>query len=114
MLRLAMLFALVAASTTALVGCGDDDDDDDRPGSSAGVQPQLGSNVVVQFRRDYLGAADSDGPVSATAGNVNGTEVAVAGKLVRVSDEWVVIESQGRELWVPKSAVLYLDVSKAK
>ena len=79
-------------------------------GGGGGPQPPAGSTATVQFRRDYLGGA-KDGPASATAGEINGAQVGLSGKLLRVTDEWVVLEAQGREQWVPKSAILYLDVT---
>jgi hypothetical protein len=80
---------------------------------SSGPQPPTGSQVTVQFRRDYLGGA-KDGPASATLGSINDNQVALQGKLVRVTDEWLVVENAGREQWVPRAAVLYIDAVKAQ
>jgi len=95
---------LLVGSTFGLIGC-------DTRGN--GPQPPTGSQVTVQFRRDYLGGA-KDGPASATLGSINDNQVALQGKLVRVTDEWLVVENQGREQWVPRAAVLYVDAVKAQ
>ena len=97
---------LLVALSFSGVGC-------DGRGSS-GPQPPTGSKVTVQFRRDYLGGGGSDGPASATLGLIKENQVALEGKLVRVTDEWVVIDSQGHEQWVPRAAVLYIDAVKAQ
>ena len=96
---------LLLPAALGLIGC-------DGRGAS-GPQPPTGSQVTVQFRRDYLGGA-KDGPASATSGSINDNQVALQGKLVRVSDEWLVLENQGREQWVPRAAVLYIDAVKAQ
>lgn len=105
----AAVVSLSLAAAGALAGCDVSTGGSGGSSGDTGPQPPAGGTVTVQFRRDYLGGA-KDGPASATAGEINGSQVGLSGTLVRVTDEWVVIGAQGREQWVPKSAVLYLDV----
>jgi hypothetical protein len=69
--------------------------------------PPNGRSCTVQFRRDALGAAASL-PVSPMTDGINGADVTVAGTLKHTSDEWVVLDRAGKELWIPKSVILLL------
>lgn len=71
------------------------------------ANPPLGKNVTVQFRRDALGAAASS-PVPPFSGMHNGAETSVSGKLKNVTPEWIVLDRNGSETWVPKTAILLL------
>lgn len=71
------------------------------------ANPPLGKNVTVQFKRDALGAAASS-PVPPFSGMHNGAETSVAGKLKNVTPEWIVLDRNGAEIWVPKTAILLL------
>ena len=87
-------------------------------GSIGQRQPPTGRNCTVQFRRDFLGTA-RDLPVSPTIGSINGAETSVQGKLTVVTDEWIVLDQTiaagaqpvERELWIPRDAVLLLQIS---
>lgn len=80
-------------------------------GGAAGDQPAVGSYVVVQVRRDYLGATGAAiGPQG--EGAPAGTPVAVGGELRKLSADWVVVESGGQEIWIPRGAVLLVAVQK--
>jgi hypothetical protein len=70
--------------------------------------PPVGKSCSIQFRRDALGAGAS-GPSSPLAGNINGADVAISGTLKSTSGEWVVLlDSKGRETWVPKAVILLI------
>lgn len=71
------------------------------------ANPPLGKNVVVQFKRDALGAAASS-PVPPFSGMHNGAETSVSGKLKNVTPEWIVLDRNGSETWIPKTSILLL------
>jgi len=66
-----------------------------------------GKSCSIQFRRDALGSGAS-GPSSPLAGNIDGAEVAISGTLKSSNDEWVILDVQGRETWVPKAVILLI------
>ena len=98
-LALALVFAVVCT------GC-------DRMNSGVGNAEapalQTGKACTVQFRRDALGAA-ANLPVSPTTHSINGAETCVMGTLKRATAEWVVIEKNAKEIWIPKSVILLIE-----
>ncbi len=52
--------------------------------------------------------AGAGGPSSPTAGNINGADVAISGTLKSTNGEWVVLDVNGRETWVPKAVILLI------
>ena len=101
MTALLITFACVTAfpASLLLTGC-------DRVSS-----PPAGKSCTIKFRMDALGVA-RDSPVSPMmTGTFNGGEVAIDGTLQRISDEWVVLlDRNGKEVWVPKSVILLIRV----
>jgi hypothetical protein len=79
-----------------------------RDGSS---QPPTGEYVIVQFRRDALGSANAR-PISPTTGSNNGARVFLGGKLLTVNEEWIVLEHEKQEHWIPKDVVLLIAVTQ--
>jgi hypothetical protein len=77
------------------------------------LSARIGDHCSVYLRRDALGMA-ADGPSSPTTGNYNGADTYVSGKLVRLNAEWVTVADEKRELTVPKSAILMLQVEGKK
>jgi hypothetical protein len=71
------------------------------------ANPPLGKNITVQFKRDALGAAASS-PVPPMSGMHNGAETSIAGTLKNVTPEWIVLDRNGSETWIPKTAILLL------
>jgi len=94
------IFTTAAVAVLLAAGC-----------DEGGGSPEVGSYCVIQFRRDFLGAS-ADMPVTATQSIVGEAEVGVGGTLRKMTAEWIVIESQGRDLWIPRASILYMDVTK--
>lgn len=65
----------------------------------------IGKNGKVQFKRDMLGAS-ADLPIPPMTDGINGASVSISGKFVHISDQWVVLESQQVQTWVPRENVL--------
>jgi hypothetical protein len=73
-------------------------------------QPPIGKNCIVQFRRgDALGSG-ANLPVAPLTGSINGAETSIAGALRNVTEEWLVIEANGANIWIPKSAILLVQM----
>lgn len=68
-------------------------------------------NCTVFFRHDVLGQADSM-PSNFEADVINGAPVSVTGKLVTGSDEWILIETESKRLYIPRSNVLFISSSE--
>ena len=87
----------------------------DRSSSASADLPAIGAFCTVQLRRDLLGAA-SDLPISPLVNGINGSEVSVSGRLLKVDAEWIVLEHRRQdrqsELWIPRGNVLLLSVHK--
>jgi hypothetical protein len=83
--------------------------------SSCGPSSSLpvGKDVVVQFDRNSLGAA-APLPVSPNTRSINGAETSLEGKLLKVSDAWIVLQTGAnqdkpsivRTFWIPVQKVL--------
>ncbi len=99
-----IIAVLAIAAVMTLSGCGWDDDDV--------VQPPCGKkvNATVQFRRDLLGAS-ADLPIPPTTDGINGASVSVAGTLMLVNEQWVVLEQGDKELWIPRDNVLLIKIN---
>jgi hypothetical protein len=77
-------------------------------------QPPVGSDVVVQFRRDALGSATANA-VPPTTSSINGAAVCLYGKLIKVNNDWVVLTRSGgggREYWIPQETILLIEVTR--
>jgi len=44
-------------------------------------------------------------PVSPVTGNINGVDVAVAGKLTAADNDWIVLDDK---TWIPRSSILLI------
>lgn len=71
----------------------------------------VSKKCTVFFRHDVLGKAGSV-PSSFEANRVDGADVSVSGKFVSASDDWVIIESDSKRLYIPKSNVLFVSSSE--
>jgi hypothetical protein len=101
-----LFMSLIAA--TILTGC---DRPDQSPEYDRPDQPPAGEYVTVQFRRDALGSAHTL-PISPITGSINGAKVCLSGELVSVNGEWIVLEHNEQEFWIPKHAVLLIQINK--
>jgi len=71
--------------------------------------PPKGSNVVVQLRRGDALADKIEFPLSPLASEANS---AIKGRLVEVGRNWVLLETEGEKVWIPKESVLLISQSK--
>jgi hypothetical protein len=97
---------------SGLVGCDNSDDSGMVGGHS---YPPVGSDVTVQYRRDYLGIS-GEAKVG-VMGEAASQPVASGGTLKRMNDEFLVLgvnNDPNRELWIPRSSILLLDVRKTR
>ena len=85
-------------------------------GSSAALgggtsEPPIGKVCTVQFRRgDALGSG-ANLPLSPFTNGINGAETSVVGKLRNATDQWIVVERDGSNVWIPKSAILLIQIA---
>lgn len=108
-LTLVLLAVTFAGSTGA--GC---DTSAESGSSSAGGYPPTGSYVHVQLRRDYLNVGGGTTAIGAM-GEGAPQPVAASGELKRVTETFLVLQVDNeadRELWIPRDAVLLLDVRR--
>ena|SRR5687768_17171768 len=77
------------------------------PHADPEATPPLGKNCTIQFRRDALGSG-AGSPVPPLTSLHNGADVSLNGKLKNITPEWIVLDRNGTELWIPKSTVLLL------
>ena len=84
---------------------------------------ELGTDCIIQFRRDALGGSTS--PISPKTTSLNGTDVCVNGKLIAVNSEAIHLEydnnqfiingvPQLKRLWIPKSSILFIEYEKLR
>ena len=81
-----------------------------RTAGAAGVSESLlGRDCRVQLRRDALGMAGA-APIGAT--QEWGGRVAVAGKVLELTDQWLVLQPQetGRRYCIPVASILLIEV----
>ena len=73
----------------------------------------LGETVTVQFRRDALGGG-ANLPVPPTTNSVNGAEVSLTGKLLRVDFDWILLDVPGSTSlhWIDIDSVLLVSVPR--
>jgi hypothetical protein len=84
---------------------------------------ELGTDCTIQFRRDALGGSTS--LTSPTTTGINGTTISIAGTLIAVNHEAVLLEQidnhylvndvpQLKRLWIPKSSILLIEYRKRR
>ncbi len=101
---LSLLAAL--ASPLVLTGCGEGHA---QPVPVTNVNPQVGKNVRVHFRRDLLGTFSSI-PVGPLVNDVDSYTISIFGRLKIINADWVVLAVGAEEYWIPRSVVLVIDV----
>jgi hypothetical protein len=95
----------------AVAGC---DTSAESGSSGTGGYPPAGSYVHVQLRRDFLGVGGGTNAIGAM-GEGAPQPVASSGELKRVTDAFLVLQVDNeadRELWIPREAVLLIDVRR--
>jgi hypothetical protein len=98
-------------TTMLLLGAGCDNSDD----GGGKAYPTVGSRVDVQLRRDYLGIHATPPQIVGVMSEGANQPVAASGVLARVTDDFVVLQvdnEPNRELWIPRGAILLMDVKK--
>ncbi len=63
---------------------------------------------TVQFRRDALGAAASS-PGSPRTPFMNGVDTTIHCTFKSTREDWVIVEREHKEVWIPKSVVLFVE-----
>ena len=92
-----------------LSGCNSDAPDDM---ASSEMAKWIGKNVIIQFRRDALGAA-ADLPVSPTTGSINGAKTSIVGLLQTVDATGVTLgnhQRKGSPRWIPREVILFVEL----
>jgi hypothetical protein len=73
------------------------------------VIPPIGATCKIQFRRDALGAGAAT-PVPPRTDSFNGADTSVRGTLKQFASEWIVLDVSGKDVWIPKTVVLLIEV----
>ncbi len=74
--------------------------------SGCGGGPPTGKEVTVQFRRDALGSGQM--AIPPTTDRMNGARVSLRGNLKSVSEEWLLLDINGRRHWISRDSVLLI------
>ena len=107
--RSGLLLAIIV-TTIALSGCSRDNDENM---SSSELSKWIGKNVIIQFRRDALGAAASS-PISPNTGSINGASTFLSGSLQKVDATGIVIGNHQRPTssrWIPREVILFVELN---
>jgi hypothetical protein len=103
------LMLLTALSGTGCATGSSADGPSDRTSRLDPNRAPLNAQCRVQFKRDLLGGGAIPLPIGPTVVETNGASVSVSGKLRRLDDDWVVVDTaDGPSLWVPRQNVLLL------
>jgi hypothetical protein len=73
---------------------------------------QIGKACTVQFKRNALGYSFG-APSAPTTTSLNGADVALTGKLLRLNAGWVCIGVDDKEFTIPRDVILLVE-TKAK
>ena len=87
----------------------------DNQSSASGLQTTevsqwVGQKVRVVLRRDALGTTLL--PTGAATGGTNSTGTAIVGKLVKLHSISLVVEDGGRQVWIPREAILFVELER--
>ena len=74
-----------------------------------GQQPPTGRPCRIHFRRDAMGLA-AQAPLAIRDSEIPGRTTHKAGTLDQVTDEWVVLRSDGRLWWIPRAVILTIEL----
>ncbi len=71
--------------------------------------PRAGAPCKVQFRRDALGT-HRNLPISPMTDGIDGAEVSVNGQFKSMSKDWIVVQDNNGDIWIPRATVLLFKV----
>jgi hypothetical protein len=71
--------------------------------------PRVGAPCKVQFRRDTLGGS-SKSPLGPMVDGVDGATVSLNAKFKAMSKDWIVVQDESGDVWIPRSTVLLFKV----
>jgi len=66
-----------------------------------------GRSFTVQFRPDALGAA-AGSPASPKTALMNGVDTTLPCTFKSTREDWVVVEREHKEIWIPKNVILFI------
>jgi hypothetical protein len=108
MKKIVLLCGILAAITVSVVGCKKDQDQPDV------LNEKVNSNCTVYFSRAALGGTSTN-IVPVETNSINGAQVSLSGKLIKVTPEWIVLEyhpnnnlKMKRNAWIPRGVVLWV------
>lgn len=79
--------------------------------TACSAEPPAGREATVQFRRgDSLGGGGGL-PVGPEASSINGAKLSLSGQINKVGKEWIVLDSEGSEIWIPIGSILLIEYS---
>jgi len=123
--RICLVVLVIAAVLFAASGCDESEDID--------YKYKAGAECEVVLRPDFLEGLDRFVTPKHTSSNINGSKDSVHGKLIKITDDWIIVsladikvkitesgqttygkagEKQRYEYWVPRSNVLYMKLWK--
>ena len=105
------LHSILLLATVAVSGCSDPQEPG--PFLDTEIAKFIGRDCIVQIRRDYLGGAGTE-VTSATAYDVNGSDVSIFGTIREVDKKGILIQDQRkehrREYWIPEQSILLIEM----
>ena len=101
------LLPVIAVWATYVAGCSQPVPDKK---DSVVLSKWIGQNILIQFRRDALGAG-RELPISPDTDEINGASTSIVGKLIAVSETSVVIQRKDDPHWVPRETILFIRVN---
>ena len=113
-----LIAAAAVVVLVALAGCKPSNGEKAEEAEKRPLKPVAGSACVVHMRYDYLGCYGNT-PLPVMTDSVNGAAVSVRGTFESADENWVVLNSadaagKPRQLWVPREAVLLIEVQPNK
>ena len=101
---------LTTAMATLFSGCGNIANHDM---TTSEMSTWIGKNVIVQFRRDALGAG-ADLPIDPETGQINGAKTAIGGVLLKIEAKSIVIGNHLKDRgpkWIPREVILFVEMN---
>ena len=123
--RICLVVLVIAAVLFAASGCNESEDIE--------YKYEVGAECEVVLRPDFLEGLDRFVTPRHTSSSINGSKDSVHGKLIKITDDWIIVsladikvtetksgvktygkagEKQRYEYWVPRGNVLYMRMWK--